>query len=149
MVYCLTASNHYLNQCWRDITGIHPIAISRKMRKICWQKWSFNIEYFYAPAKGQDGGDLATIILKARLSMKTSECYHFFYWMSSCGLFLMMNQHWFKCIVKTWRRSGDRPSSKPMRPWLKGQQESNNVWQKMSLVISHTVFWSTNVRNHW
>ena len=33
MAYCLTASNLYLNQCWLEIVGIHPSAITRKMLK--------------------------------------------------------------------------------------------------------------------
>ena len=37
--------SHYLNQCWPKINDIHPSVISRKMHKICWQKWSFEIKF--------------------------------------------------------------------------------------------------------
>ena len=43
MACCLMAPNHYLNQCWLNISCIHPRAISQKMCKICWQKFSFKI----------------------------------------------------------------------------------------------------------
>ena len=46
MACYLTAPSHYLNQCWYKIIGIHPSAISQKMRQICWQKLSFKINFF-------------------------------------------------------------------------------------------------------
>ena len=45
MACCLMAPSHYLNQCWPEINDIHPSVISRKMCKICWQKWSFEIKF--------------------------------------------------------------------------------------------------------
>ena len=36
----LTAPSHFLIHCWLEIIGIHPSAISRKMRKICYRKFS-------------------------------------------------------------------------------------------------------------
>ena len=45
MACCLTAPSHYLNQCWLEIIGIHPSAISQKMHKICQQKFSLKLKY--------------------------------------------------------------------------------------------------------
>ena len=41
MACCLKAPNHCLNQCWLETAGI-----SGKMRKIYWQKLSFEIELY-------------------------------------------------------------------------------------------------------
>ena len=38
-----TASSYYLNQCWLKITGIHPNAISQKIRKMWWKNYHFKL----------------------------------------------------------------------------------------------------------
>ena len=43
MTWCQTAPSHYLNQYWLEIFCIHPSAISQKMRNICWQQSSYEI----------------------------------------------------------------------------------------------------------
>ena len=45
MACCLMVPSHYLNQCWLEINGIHPSAISQKMHKICRQKFSSKLRY--------------------------------------------------------------------------------------------------------
>ena len=40
------APSHYLTQCWLNIIGIHPSAISQKMCKTCWKKIS-NQSYLF------------------------------------------------------------------------------------------------------
>ena len=42
MACCMTASSHYLTQCWHEINGS---AISPKMCKICWQMSSLEIRF--------------------------------------------------------------------------------------------------------
>ena len=35
----------YLNQCWLKINGIHSIALSEKMHKLCLEKLSFDFTF--------------------------------------------------------------------------------------------------------
>ena len=52
-IYCLKATNHYLNQWSFEIIGIHSSAIFQEIHNICRQNLSFEINFyfFYVSAK--------------------------------------------------------------------------------------------------
>ena len=53
MAWCLTAPSHYLNQCWREIIGIHASAILLKaLPYIIIQNYKF-LKKNYAPGNSE------------------------------------------------------------------------------------------------
>ena len=60
LVCCQKLPSLYLNQCWLEIIGIHPSAISKKMLKTCWQNYHFKFSFIHLPG---DNGPISLLLL--------------------------------------------------------------------------------------